>query len=467
MAPPNQKKKTMVYSSGKKTAARLDSNNSIEWFKSNVPQYRFKVDTKNVFDILPYEARKGNQSCDEGEQHFELTVWVHKGLGSDGRRSVICKAKMKKGNCPICAHVTKHRAEMTEKERTDLLPKHRQIYMIYDRMAEEGTSRFKFLETSYKMGFGEMLANELSAEDESDPVQHLHSLEDGQTLTVLAKNKSYKTDSASGTFIAPVKIKLEPRKKPFNESILEKYPNPEECLVYLDDDEIKKILASGIGGLDDSPTVDDDDDDDDDDTDDENEDDDSSDTDSEESDDEDDDTDDDSDDDSDDDDDDDEDDEPAAKKAQSKAKPASKPAAKDEDEDDDSDDDEDDGSDDEDDEESSDDSNDEDSEDDEDEDDEPATKKQKTAKECGITLGMKVKHSELGVCEVTHISGDGTSLKLKDKSGETHMAQAPEDCTPMKKEEAPAKAKKEEKKPEKKEEKPKKKAAVADDDDEW
>ncbi|HNO86150.1 MAG TPA: transporter substrate-binding domain-containing protein, partial [Anaerolineales bacterium] len=41
--------------------------------------------------------------------------------------------------------------------------------------------------------------------------------------------------------------------------ILEKYPNPEECLVYLDDDEIKKILASGIGGLDDSPTFDDDD----------------------------------------------------------------------------------------------------------------------------------------------------------------------------------------------------------------
>ena len=78
---------------------------------------------------------------------------------------------------------------------------------------------------------------------------------------------------------------------------------------------------------------------------------------------------------------------------------------------------------------------------------------------------MKVQHEEHGVCEVTHISGDGTSLKLKDKSGEIHMGQAPEECTPIKKE-ATKPAKKEEK-PAKKEEKKPAKKAVADDDDEW
>lgn len=453
MAPPNAKKK-MVYSSGKKTSARLDSNNNVEWFKSSLPQYKLKADTKNRFDILPFTAKAGNLTCDEGQQHYELTVHVHKGLGADGRRAVICKSKMRKGNCPICAYVNKHRAEMTDDERRSLSAKHRQIYIVLDRLAEDDASRIKFFETAYKMAFGEMLANALNAEDESDPVQHLHSLEEGQTLSVTAKNKTFTSSFGGGSFIDPTNIKLEPRKKPLNESILAKYENPEDCLIYLDDKEIKKILESGLGGGSDSPADVDEEEDEDDDVD---------------TDDEEDDTDDADDDDTDDadsgDDDGDEDDEEDEPKAKAGKK---KPAAKEEDDDEDDEDEpeEDDADDDDDDDADDDDSGDEDDEDDDE--DEPKGKskakpKQKTAKECGITLGARVKHSELGICDVTHISGDGTSLKLKDKSGEVHMAQAPEDCTVIK---AAAKETKSEKKEEKKAEKPAKKK-VADDDDEW
>lgn len=458
MAPPNAKKK-MVYSSGKKTSARLDSNNNVEWFKTSLPQYKLKADTKNRFDILPFTAKAGNLTCDEGQQHYELTVHVHKGLGADGRRAVICKSKMRKGNCPICAYVNKHRAEMTDDERRSLSAKHRQIYIVLDRLAEDEASRVKFFETAYKMSFGEMLSNALNAEDEGDPVQHLHSLEEGQTLSVMAKNKTFTSATGGGSFIDPTNIKLEPRKKPLNESILAKYENPEDCLIYLDDKEIKKILESGLGGADsDSPADVDDEEDDDDDTkadaDDDEDADDEDDAD-------DDDTDDDDDADSgdDDDDEDDEDDEPKAKSG--KKKPAAKAADEDDEDEPEENADDDEEEADEDDDDSG----------DEDDEDEPKAKgkpkpKQKTAKECGITVGARVKHNELGLCDVTHISGDGTSLKLKDKGGEVHMAQAPEDCTVVKAagKEAAKPEKKEEKKAEK--EKPAKKK-VADDDDEW
>lgn len=57
--------------------------------------------------------------------------------------------------------------------------------------------------------------------------------------------------------------------------------------------------------------------------------------------------------------------------------------------------------------------------DDEGQDDAPAFKR-----------GDKVKHREFGVCDVVHVSGDGTSLKLEDEEGELHNAVDPADCKP-------------------------------------
>lgn len=457
MAPPNQKKKALTYTSAKKTAARLDSNNNVEWFKTKLPQYKLKADTKNKFDILPYVASEKSKGCESpGSAHFELTVYVHKGLGGDGRRSVVCKSKMLNKNCPICNYVNKHRAEMTDAERQALQAKHRQIYIILDRLAEDPANRIKFMETAYRMGFGELLTNTLSAEDDDDPAQHIHSLTDGKSLVVTAKNKSYN----GNTYVAPVTIKFEDRKKPIPETVLDQFDNPEECIIYLEDKDIQKILDTAMNP---EPVEDDDekDEDDTDDTDDRDDDDDDNDTDDADS----------------DDSGDDDDDEDDAPKTAKKGKAAAKPA-KDDDEDEDDDDDDEEPADDDDEEDADDkddddsqnddgDSNEDDGDEDDDEDDEKPVKKkkEKTAKECGITLGMKVQHEEHGVCEVTHISGDGTSLKLKDKSGEIHMGQAPEECTPIKKE-ATKPAKKEEK-PAKKEEKKPAKKAVADDDDEW
>lgn len=51
-----------------------------------------------------------------------------------------------------------------------------------------------------------------------------------------------------------------------------------------------------------------------------------------------------------------------------------------------------------------------------------------TAEDAGITVGCTVDHEELGTCEVVHVSGDKTSLKLKDAKGKVHTAIDPDEC---------------------------------------
>lgn len=58
------------------------------------------------------------------------------------------------------------------------------------------------------------------------------------------------------------------------------------------------------------------------------------------------------------------------------------------------------------------------------EDDEPSTPN-------GITVGDMVEHDTLGLCEVVHVSGDGTSLRLKDEEGTVHKAIDPLDVEPV------------------------------------
>ena len=48
--------------------------------------------------------------------------------------------------------------------------------------------------------------------------------------------------------------------------------------------------------------------------------------------------------------------------------------------------------------------------------------------EGSIKVGAMVKHVKLGLCEVVHVSGDGTSLKLEDKKGKVHNGIDPDDC---------------------------------------
>ena len=109
------------------------------------------------------------------------------------------------------------------------------------------------------------------------------------------------------------------------------------------------------------------------------------------------------------------------KKGRKKGKKKGKSKDEDEEEDDDVEEDE------EEDEEDSDEETDEDEG--EDEDDSDDDKDEETASDLGIEVGSTVKHKKHGECEVVHVSGDGTSLRIKDDDDEVHRAIAPSDVT--------------------------------------
>lgn len=55
-----------------------------------------------------------------------------------------------------------------------------------------------------------------------------------------------------------------------------------------------------------------------------------------------------------------------------------------------------------------------------------------TAADLGFKVGSVVKHRKFGLCEVVHISGDGSSMKLKDAEAGVHHAIAPDECVAAK-----------------------------------
>jgi len=99
-----------------------------------------------------------------------------------------------------------------------------------------------------------------------------------------------------------------------------------------------------------------------------------------------------------------------------------------------------------------------------DDDDDESENKDPTAADLGLEIGDKVKHEEYGVCKIIHVSGDGTSLRIKDKEGDVHKAIAPSEVKKLKDEPAkkppPADDDDDEPTPP-----PKKRPPVADDDD--
>src|SRR5271166_96832 len=51
--------------------------------------YKWKAGTNNL-DFVAFLAGKDNPMADEGKFHYERTVFVHKGLGSDGKQIEVC-----------------------------------------------------------------------------------------------------------------------------------------------------------------------------------------------------------------------------------------------------------------------------------------------------------------------------------------------------------------------------------------
>jgi hypothetical protein len=269
----------------------------------NVKLFDFEKEGTKKVDVVEYVVGKHNPNADKGERYFELTFFIHKGLGPDNEWH-LCPKKTFGKPCPVCQHRTKmgRNPDADEDEVDALKWNERQLFAIVDpKKKKDGV---QVMDKSFHL-FGKELdaaIRKYKKKHGEDAADKFASPDDGLSVLCEVEEKTFK----KGTFTNVKSAKLVERAEQYDEDLIEEVPCLDKLLVETPYEELKQLFDQ---------SGDDDDDEDDDDTDTDDDDDDSEsdedDDDGEEDDDDDDDTDDDSDDedeedDSDDDDDDDE-----------------------------------------------------------------------------------------------------------------------------------------------------------------
>ena len=369
MTTKNKKKKKQIKYGDSKRAAQGHGESDFTPSTFKVPDgmklFRFKKEGTYKLAIIPYQVGKLNKAkgIEEGDAHWELSFSDHGGLGPSHKQRETCNRVMFDGKCAACDHRTRL-ARLDDDDMKEMLQslreKKRTLMLVYD--LKDPDSGIQLFESSFYKGFPELIVNKINADEDGElGYADFYKLGlDGMNLQVLVEEEKWN----GNTVFKPVNVEFLPRKKEIPESFFDDAPCLDELIKKADQKKLKELLA---GEEADEKDEDEDDDEDDD------------------------------------------EDEDEAPKKKKKGKPAPSKKSKKDDDDEDEDDDEDD-----------------EDEDEDEEDEKPAKKKGgkstkiPTAKEAGIKVGTKVEHEDYGECTVTHISSDGTALRIEDEDEEEH-----------------------------------------------
>lgn len=196
------------------------------------------------FDIMPYEAKKGNPYADEGDLYYERTFWVHRGIGPDSG-SYVCSSKTFKKPCFICEYRAKLQRdpEADEKLIKDLAPKERQVFNVRD-LSDGASGETQIFECSNFL-FGKQLDAMIKSADETEDGDEgageydmFADLEEGMTLKVTFVEESMGTFK----FLKASVIEFKPRKKPYPESVLEESACLDDVPKEMNYNTLKKIM---------------------------------------------------------------------------------------------------------------------------------------------------------------------------------------------------------------------------------
>jgi hypothetical protein len=207
------------------------------------------------FDIVPFEAGKGNPYAKEGEWYYERTFYTHGRVGPNNE-SYVCLAKTAGKPCPICEHRARLASdpdEGNEKLIKSLKPKERQLFLIHVVKRDEDGGKVMLYESSFHT-FGKLLDKKRQDAEEDEP--HISNFDDekaGSTLKV-----SYSEEDAGGyTFLDAYSIEFKPRPNGLDSELLDHGICLDDVVKLLPYDELKRLFLQD-GGKD----KDDDDDDD-------------------------------------------------------------------------------------------------------------------------------------------------------------------------------------------------------------
>ena len=206
----------------------------------NVPDgvNMFKLKSEGVkrIDVLPFTAGKGNPFAEEGEDYYERTFWIHRGIGPNND-TYVCPRKTYGLPCPICdfRDAMRRKEDFDEDLYRDLAPKERQLFAVLDRADVEAGPQI--WDVSYHL-FGRRLDNEIQNQEEGEGLDLFADPEEGATLKLGIEEKSM----GSTNFYAVEAVKFISRRDPIDEEILEKVPCLDDMLIAKPYDELKSIF---------------------------------------------------------------------------------------------------------------------------------------------------------------------------------------------------------------------------------
>jgi hypothetical protein len=201
----------------------------------------FKITKAGVrrIDIIPYEAGKGNPNADPGYMTYERTYYVHKQIGPD-RKSYICPYKNSGKRCPICevSVELKKTKDWKDPEVKALAVQKRQLFNVID--VDEPEVGIQIWDESHYL-FGASLDDKVKEADPEDAeaYNNFYDPTDGLTVRIQAteeKMPGYKYYSSR------VGLELKPRKKQYDDSILDDAYNLDDMIKELSYDKLKDIF---------------------------------------------------------------------------------------------------------------------------------------------------------------------------------------------------------------------------------
>lgn len=193
----------------------------------------FKEDAKSriELDILPYEVTTEfhpdrddeYDTATPGSLWYKRPYWLHRNLGTNND-TVVCPSSVKQ-KCPICeyrAKLLKEGADWNDDSVKALKASQRNLYVVIPKGNKAFEEKIHIWDISQFL-FQAKLNEEVQ---ENEEYESFPDLEEGYSLRIRFSEESFGTNKYADTS----RIDFIERKKPYNESILEKVPALDDLL---------------------------------------------------------------------------------------------------------------------------------------------------------------------------------------------------------------------------------------------